>query len=116
MTLTHWVLIATIVALIAYDAIVATIGQPTESQILRDWGQKRVALPFTAGFLAAHWFMNRNSQWPSGWMLALPIILALVGWDVWWNHKDRPRVWYRWPGLWLLAGLPVGCFLWGQGT
>lgn len=39
--------------------------------------------------------------------------IALVVWDRIWNAKPRERVWFRYPGMWLLIGEAAG-LLWSQ--
>ncbi len=112
--ITQIILIAAIVGLIVYDVLAKVFSAPTESSVLRTWGEKYTALPFCAGILLGHWFINHNNLWLSGWMYAAPMIVALVIWDFVWNRKTHVTVWYRYPGLWALIGVPVGAFLWGQ--
>jgi hypothetical protein len=115
MTITHWLLIGIIIGLLIYDALVNKFGVPTESQVLRDWGQKFTALPFTAGFLLGHWFFNHVNLWTTGWMYALPLFIGLGAWDGWWWANNKALgVWYRYPGLWASLGILAGHFLWGQ--
>lgn len=111
MNLTQWILCLLIVGLIIYDVF----AKPTLSQALRDWGKEFVGLPFCAGLLLGHWFLNHSDLWLSGWMYALPIILGLVAWDIVWNLKPRPLVWYRHPAIYASLGVAGGAIFWGQG-
>lgn len=110
MNLTQIILISVVVGLIVYNIPAV----PKESQVLRDWGRRYNALPFCGGFLLGHWWVNHNNLWRSGWMLALPIILGLVGWDYYWNSKPRDWKWYRYSGLWAVVGILVGTLMWAQ--
>lgn len=117
MTVTGWVIVGTIVLLLGYDAIVGLIKQPTESQVLRDWGWRWNTLPFCAGFLLGHWFFPRVAVSFTAWGYAIPILLILLVWDIaWWQIKGDERAWYRWPGWYALLGIPAGVFLWGQAS
>lgn len=107
------IIIGTIVGWIAWDAYVGATGATTESQTLRDWGQKFVSLPFSLGFLIGHWFWNRTTTF-SAWVYAFPILAALLAWDITWNLMGKGGEWYRYPGAWALIGIPVGTLLWGQ--
>lgn len=117
MNITEAVVIAVIVILLAYDVVALKIGQPTESMVLRDWGWEFSALPFTAGFLTGHWFFPRQTFFVSGWMYALPILVALIIFDLVWKYKAQSRKsWFRYPGMYFLLGIPAGMYLWGQIT
>lgn len=116
MNLTQILLITVIVGLIVYDVFAGKLGQPTESSALRDWGRHFTTLPFTAGFLLSHWFVNTTHLWASGWMLALPILFILSLWDLFWNvEKKDLSPWYRYPGLWAGVGAVCGYLMWAQG-
>jgi len=112
--ITQLLIVATIVGLIAYDVIAGANGQPTESAVLRDWSVRWTLLPFVAGFLSSHWFAPRAHADVSGWMWALPAMVILLGIDLVWNLKGLPRVWWRYPYLYFILGVPVGYFFWPQ--
>jgi hypothetical protein len=115
MSITGWVIIATIVLLLVYDGIVGLLKQPTESQVLREWGWKFNTLPFCAGFLLGHWFFPRVSVSFTAWGYAIPLLVGLLAWDIAWGHyASNRRAWFRWPGWYALLGIPAGVFLWGQ--
>lgn len=114
MTGAQFVIITTIVALLGYSAYAATHGKVTISQQLRDWALNWTCLPFCAGILATHWMMPLEKPLGFGWMVLLPVILALLAWDIMWGLKPRERVLYRYPGVWLVFGGVFG-LLWAQG-
>src|SRR4051812_45715997 len=103
MNLTKIVLLVAIIGLLLYDAFVGMLGQPTESQQLRDWAHVSVCLPFVAGFLLAHWFLPRRKVNGSVWTNAAVIIVLLAIWDIAWlisGRHDMPV--YRYAGFWAL--------------
>lgn len=117
MNITELVIIATFVLLIAYDVIAGKINQPTESMVLREWGWRWNTVPFLAGFLIGHWFFPRREVDVSGWMWVLPILGGLIVFDILWGRFGRnSRPWFRFPGWYVLLGIPVGMFLWGQAS
>jgi hypothetical protein len=116
MSVTKLVLLGTIFGLLGYDAFVAVLHEPTESQVLRDWGHVSTCLPFVAGFLLGHWFLPRQNPSGSAWGNAAILILALGAWDLWWFFTGRTDCpFYRYPGFYAILGVPLGSFLWGQG-
>lgn len=114
MTGAQIIIIIAIVGLLGYSACAASKGKVTISQQLRDWSLKWTCLPFCAGVLATHWFMPLDKTLGLGWMVLLPVILLLLVWDIVWNQKQRERVLYRYPGVWLVMGGVFG-LLWAQG-
>lgn len=117
MNFTEWFVVGTGIIWLAYDVYVVKVGKSTESQVIRDWGQRWTYFPFVGGFLCGHWWFNDLCVGPSGWMFALPMIVALAIWDIAVHVKGLPtKVWYRYPGLWIGLGIPVGAFLWGQSS
>jgi hypothetical protein len=115
MNLTKVILLIVIFGLLIYDGFVGLLGQPTESQVLRDWGHVSVCLPFVAGFLLGHWFLPRRNPSGSAWGNAAVILIVLGAWDLYWLISGRTDCpFYRYPGFYALAGIPCGTFLWGQ--
>lgn len=118
--ITKIVVVSVIVGLIGYDVICPSIGQPTESMVLRNWARDWSLLPFCAGILTAHWFAPQRQIDISGWMWNLPIMGILIGTDIGWNlwgnsiHTDLTYPWWRFPFWYFLMGLPCGYFLWDQ--
>jgi peptidoglycan/LPS O-acetylase OafA/YrhL len=115
MNLTKWILLAVIFGLLAYDGMVGLFHQPTESQVLRDWGHVSTCLPFVAGFLLGHWFLPRRKPYGSAWINAAVIIVVLGIWDLYWffsGHVNMPV--YRYAGWYAILGVPCGSYLWGQ--
>lgn len=113
MNFTEWFVVGTGIIWLAYDVYVVKVGKSTESQVIRDWGQRWTYFPFVMGVLVSHWFINLDHPPQFGWMIVLPAIIALVVWDLFWRTKPRERVWFRYPGLWLLIGEAAG-LLWSQ--
>lgn len=112
--ITKLLLVAVIVGLIVYDAFAGSLGQPTESSVLRDWARDWTILPFIAGFLLTHWFAPRPHADVSGWMWALPIMVVLLGIDVYWNIWGTGIPAWRYSLWYALLGMPVAILLWPQ--
>lgn len=92
------------------------LANPTESSILRDWGRRSVALPWTVGMLAGHWFWPADTlpapqsvRWR--WTMNFTVLAVLVAWDV---LAPGLLPGLRHPGLWVPLGYLCGHFLWGQ--
>lgn len=127
MNLTQGAVIGVIVALIVYDVFAGKIGQPTESQVLRDWAKNWTIMPFMAGLLLTHWFAPRAHPDISGWGWCLPMMALLIGVDIGWNYWGRALLndrtynpawvlpWWRYPYAYAVLGMPFGYFLWPQG-
>lgn len=107
-------IILTFVIWIAFDVWLTQHGGPTESQVLTEWAKMSTFLPFLVGFLGGHWFFTVKRPWKQGWMWALPIMIALVLFDVAWGIWGIGYPWFRWPGFYLGLGVPAGALLWGQ--
>lgn len=117
MTLTHYVILVTFALWIWFTSVSRQMfGAPTISMTLRNMAWTFSSFAFVWGMLIAHWFAPRQSLPTSlwGWSIGLPMILALLGWDIYWLVTDRPRAWYRWPMFYFVAGLPIGFFFWPQ--
>lgn len=120
--ITQLILVGVIVALIVYDVYAGSLGQPTESAVLRDWARDWTLLAFVAGFLLGHWFGPRVHADVSGWMWALPIFFVLfvldLGWVTWakarWAAQGLKDPWWRWSLWYALLGIPAGIWLWPQ--
>lgn len=131
MNLTQGIIIGVIVALIVYDVFAGRLGQPTESQVLRDWSRNWTIMPFMAGLLMTHWFAPRAHPDISGWGWCLPMMALLIGvdigWNVWGGTKEfivngvklasvtQTTPWWRYPYVYAVLGMPFGFFLWPQG-
>jgi len=114
-TLVRAFIVGTFVTWIGFDVWLSQNSGPTESMVLAEWGRVSMFFPFLIGFLCGHWFAPLKKPWPSGWMLGIPIFLALIVWDViTYNTVGVTDVWYRYPGLWCAIGIPAGSLLWGQ--
>lgn len=113
--ITKIVVWAVTAVLLGYDVLAGKLGQPTESMVLRDWTRDWTVLPFIAGFLAGHWFGPRQSVDVSGWMWSLPALAILLASDLVWNLKFAQSTppWWRYSLLYVLAGIPVGMYVWG---
>ena len=112
--ITKLIVALTIVGLIVYDAFAGSLGQPTESQVLRDWARDWTLLPFIAGFLVGHWFAPRQVVSYSAWGFCLPIFGILLAIDIYFNVKQLAPPAWRYSLFYALAGIPVGMYLWGQ--
>lgn len=59
MKLTHWVIIATVVALVGFDIAAAVTELPTISEVIWANVGKHPVIPFAAGMLCGHLFWMR---------------------------------------------------------
>lgn len=60
MTLTDWVLLGILVALVGYDVVVACLGQPpTISERVWYWSKLYPIVPFAAGLLVGHFWWRQ---------------------------------------------------------
>lgn len=116
MNVTQMLILMITAILLIYDVYAMPLGQPTESMVFREWAWKANTVPFIWGFLMGHWFMPRQHVSTSGWMYALPIMVSLIVYDVLYNHYGGTRRWFRYPIWFVLFGIPVGAYLWGQGS
>lgn len=114
MNITQALILMVTAFLLIYDAGSMGWGEPTESMVLRDWAWKANTLPFVWGLLCGHWFAPRQHIAHSGWMYSLPIILAMIIYDVFYNKFDGSKRWFRWGIIWVIIGIPIGSWLWGQ--
>ena len=113
--ITKALIISVIIILIAWDIFAYSLGNSTESTVLRDWSWDWTLLPFVAGFLLTHWFFPRSKTSKTGWMYAIPIFIVLLSFDlIWHKYGIDPRPWFRYPGVYAFLGLPAGYFLWPQ--
>lgn len=117
-TLTQWIVVSTLAAWLIYTANAQKIRQRTISATIRDMAWSYNFFPFCWGMLMTHWFAPKQQLieglW--GWGIALPMILILLGVDVYWNVSKRERHWIRWPFWYFLLGLPFGYFFWPQAS
>lgn len=114
---TGWGMVVITAAIIGWDVYLGIAHADTESMILASTGRRFMALPLFAGSLVGHWFLNRRSVNYKLWPVALSILLATLAWDivnVYFPAGTWVQEWIRYPGFWLLAGLPVGSFFWPQ--
>lgn len=122
MTITGYILIVSFLALLVLDAFLPKNGQPTESQLLKDWGWRWNTIPWIAGFLVGHWFGSRYTVSYSAWGYGLGVLMAELAVDVvirvWvgpYDLRDHPTWrWFRYPLFHSLYAIPIGMFLWGQ--
>ena len=114
--ITKLVIALTIICWIIYDVIAGPSGQPTESQQIREWGWQWTVFSFTIGFIVGHWLFPRREVDVSGWMWIIPIWVCLLTFDIVWLKLGLPRIWFRYPGLYVLAGIPAGMYIWGQAS
>lgn len=117
MTLTHWIVLTTFAAWIWYTSVSRQMfGAPTISMTVRNMAWDFSVFPFIWGMLIAHWFAPRQelptNLW--GWGIGLPLMLALLAFDIWWMMAGKERHPARWPFWYFLAGLPVGFWFWPQ--
>src|SRR4051812_12429949 len=100
-------IIATFVTWLAFDAWLGPAKGPTESQVLAYWARHLTFFAFLMGSLFGHWFLGRRSANYSSWKWPFLVILALIGWDVWFlNTHGFVEPWYRSDWIWLGLGLP----------
>ena len=113
--ITQGILIGVVILLVVYDAIVGKIHQPSESTLIRQYGWQYNTIPFILGYCIGHWFFPRQHQLvPLAWGNGLPIILLLVIFDWYWNkYQHGTQTWFRYPGWYILLGIPAGSLLWG---
>lgn len=108
---------------IAWDVVLGLKRQKTESMWLAEWSRCWNVLPFLAGTLCGHWFMQNPHPNYALWPVALALTLAVLAYDLLcrpWSVKGasvtllEPVKWLRYPGLWLALGIPVGFFFFPQ--
>lgn len=110
--ITKWVLWIVALVLLAYDGIVGKISQPSESTVMREWGWKYNYFPFLMGVLIAHWFFPRQTWINPIVGKTIPFILLVMAWDLYWNKFHGSHEWFRYPGLWVILGFPIGFLFW----
>jgi hypothetical protein len=113
--LTKLIVSLTIVGLIVYDVFAGSLGQPTESSVLRDWARDWSILPFIAGFLVGHWFAPRQIVDVSVWTFMLPVfaILIIIDLIMYFKYSGYYPGW-RYSLWYVLLGIPFGMYIWGQ--
>ena len=117
MTLTQIFILIIFALVLIYTSIAQkTLHQHTVSKTLRDWAWKYNTIGWVAGFLIGHWFFPRQTVVATAWGFGIPLLVALVGWDVYWNLKVKVRKWYRLPGIYVVLGIVTGIILWSQGS
>jgi hypothetical protein len=108
-------LVGTAVAWILWDIVLGAGGDKTESMWIAEWVRAANSLAFFLGALVAHWTLQTLRPHYAWWPVAVGILLAVVGWDIACaSGAISPPEWSRYPGLWLLLGLPVGHWAWPQ--
>ena len=107
------IIIATFVIWIAWDVYLGARGIKTESMWLAEWSRRWSIIPFFLGALVAHW-CNQSSTpnyelWP--WLVvSLSVVLFYDVSKFWWE----PPVFMKYPGLWLIVGIPTGSLFFPQ--
>lgn len=114
LTTVQWVIIAAFVLFLGLTVVAANRKETTLSNTLQDWGTKYNWFAYLWGVLIGHWFFpnapHHIAVWP--WLL-IPMGLLAVG-DVI-NLKVYPfPLWTRYPGAYVLLGIPSGMWLWGS--
>lgn len=112
--ITKWVLWGTAIVWIIWDVVISGKGH-TESQMIAEFARKFVTAPFVFGILMGHWFFNRKTARYELWPVFVGLIVLVGLFDgVWHWTMHESRAWYRWPGIWLVLGIPVGSFFFPQ--
>ncbi len=116
--ITVGLLVGTAIVWIGWDVFVGQTGAQTESQIIAQWVRSANSLALFLGALVAHWAVQWFFKSPphyAWWPIVLGILGLVVVWDVLCGTGVlHPPGWTRYPGLWLVLGLPVGYFFWPQ--
>jgi hypothetical protein len=116
-------LIVTALAVIIWDIF----AHPTESSIIRHWGNVSMAFPFSITMLVAHWFLpwgllpSEKGDPPDAiwWKTTINFVflLTLIYFDIRNNlypfdvgYIGVPITW-----VWLIIGVLFGHYFWGQG-
>jgi hypothetical protein len=108
------IMAGTVVALIAWDVIVAKEGSSTESQLLKNFAWQYSVIPYILGILIGHWFFNHEGSWnQSLWPVAFGSIGIVLTWDLLKPHNNSKGI-ERYPGIWFAVGVPMGAVFWGQ--
>lgn len=113
--ITIGIMAASVVLWLAWDAFLGSKGLETESKLIEAAAHVSVAFPFVVGFWMGHLFANRSLVVTSSWVRGLPFFATLVIFDLVWYFVTKSQMtWFRYPALWLIAGIPIGSILWGQ--
>lgn len=105
----------TFAALLVYDAFCGSIGQPTISNIMRDWGKVLNVWPYAWGLFLGHWFSPKaNARFDQVGYVLVPAALLLIFDIIYLLAGGEQNVWYRYPLLWALVGVVMGFFFWEQ--
>lgn len=113
----------TAVVWIIWDIVLGAKRQKTESQWLAELSRTWNSIPFFVGILGGHWFVQNPNPHYEFWPVALGFLVCAFLLDLFcfpWDVKGAnvrlitlPK-WTRYPGLWLLLGIPVGHFFFPQ--
>lgn len=115
---TAWILGGATAAVIGWDLYLALRHQKTESQHIRDWAWDSNLLPFAAGTVLGHWFLNRKPDEHGGGPRNSPWIVAgslgaVAAWDVAWAlSRGQRHSWIRHPAIWAGLGIANGGLFW----
>jgi len=118
MTPTHWLILCVFVMLLGYTAMARKHNLPTISMTMRDLAWNWSVAPFVAGMLIGHWFFNREGGAPFaawGWGTGIPIFVILLSFDWYWILSNRSKVWFRYPGIYVVLGTLWGYLFWALG-
>lgn len=118
MTLVELIIITAFLSWLVATYVAAINKQETVSNTLKRWGTQANSFAFFFGVLLGHWFFPLKqfgiptfTIWP---LVLIPIAL-IAGLDVFnaYNKNVLPT-WLRYPGLWVLLGIPTGAFFWAS--
>lgn len=121
MNLTQFVILACFILLLGYDALVSSIGQPTESRVLMSLSFDFPSIALMFGILLGHWFWPHKAEPQMFHSLLklnlgpIPFLLLSFGFDFLHNHfypNSYPA--WRFPGFYTLLGIPIGSLFWYQ--
>ncbi len=113
--ITIGLLIGTAITWIGWDVILGATHSPTESMWIAGWVRQANSLALFLGALVGHWALQNPRPHYRWWPIALGLLFLVVAWDVLCGTGVfSPPGWTRYPGWWLLAGLPVGHWFWPQ--
>lgn len=113
MTWVEVVIVVVFIAVLTTTVVAAMTKTETVSQTLLRWSRMHSWFAYLMGALMGHWFFPGApgiAVWP--WLLVPMAVFGAL--DVVNAFYPFPG-WLRYPGIYVLVGIPAGAFLWVQG-